>query len=107
MVTPRQIIAPQQLTNAAAAYYTVPVNTTTIIKKLTFANTTGGAVTVTVYFSGSDAAHTVKMAKSLAAGETWECYEAENHILPAAATIQLVCSANTAVTAIGSGLEIV
>lgn len=107
MVTPKQIIAPTVLTNAAAIYYTVPANTTTIIKKLTFANTTAGAVTVTVYFSGSDDAHTVRKTRTLAALETWECYEAENHSLPAAATIQAICSANTSVTVIGSGLEIV
>ncbi len=106
-VTPAQIIPPTELTNAAAAYYTVPANTTLIIKKLTLANFTAGAVTATVWFSGSDDAHVIKKTRTLAALETWEVYEAENHILPAAATIQMACSANTSITATGSGLLVV
>ncbi len=107
MVTPKQIIAPIQVVAATPTYYTVPVNTTTVIKKLTIANTSGGAVTVTVTFQGTGDAHTLKKTRSLASLETWECYEAENHILPAAATIGIVCSSDSAVTVIGSGLEIV
>lgn len=107
MVTPKQIIAPTELTDAALVYYTVPQNTTAILKKLTFANFTAGAVTVTVWFNGSNNAHIVLPPKTLAPGESYEAFTAENHNLPAGSTIQLACSANTAVTVVGSALEVV
>lgn len=106
MVTPKQLIPPTQLTTGAFVYYAVPALTTCIVKKMTFCNTSGGPVSVTIYFGANDDAHSVYKVKILAALETWEAFATENHVLPAASQIQLVASANTAVTVIASGLEV-
>jgi len=87
MVTPARIIEGAQLTGSAATYYTAPVLTKVRLRKLVFCNTTGGAVNVTVYLvpSGGSAGvtNTVWSAKTLGAGVTIECYEAEGHVLEA------------------------
>lgn len=110
-VTPKVLIAPAQLTVSAATYYTVPANTTTIIKKLTFTNTSGTARTVTVYFipSGGSASDTNTLTKtqSIPATSVWECYEAEGHTLGAGDFIQALADGATAVSVRASGLEVV
>ena len=45
-VSPKALITAQQLTNAAATYYT-STNVVTIVDKFTITNTTGGAITLT------------------------------------------------------------
>jgi hypothetical protein len=108
--TAKRIIAGSQLTTSAATYYTTPALTTAIIRKLTFVNTTGGAVTVTAHLIASGgsagATNTIASAKSLAAGEAWSCSDAEGQVLEAAGFIQALASANTSITIIGSGIEI-
>lgn len=85
MVTPSRIIEGAQLTGAAATYYTAPALTTVRIRKLVFTNTTGGTVAVTVYLvpsaGAAGATNTCWSAKTLAAGQTLECYEAEGQVL--------------------------
>lgn len=112
MITPKKLFPPAQLTGAAATYYTVPTNVKTIIKKLTFTNPVSSAAArqVTVYLvpnggSASDTT-TIASAKVVAIGQSWECFEAENHILEAGDTIQAFADAATDVTIMGSGLEV-
>lgn len=92
MVEPRRIIEGSQLTGSAATYYTAPAATRARIRKLTFCNTTVGAVAVTVYLipsgGSAGAANTLWSAKSLAPGETKECYEAQGHVLETGDFIQ-------------------
>lgn len=108
--TAKRIIAGSQLTTSAATYYTTPALTTCAIRKLTFCNTTGGPVTVTAYLIPSGgtagATNTIASAKSLAAGETWSCSDAEGQVLEAAGFIQALASAGTSITIIASGIEI-
>lgn len=108
--TAKRLIAGSQLTTSAATYYTTPALTTTIIRKLSFTNTSGGAVTVTLHLitSGGSASDSNKIAhvKSLASGETWSCADAEGQVLEAAGFIQALASAATSITVIGSGIEI-
>ena len=95
------------MTGSAATYYTTPNGTRTVIKKLPFVNTTGGAVMVTVYLVPSAgtaaAANTLTSARSIAAGETWSCPDAENMVLEAGGFIQAF---GNGVTIMGSGIEI-
>lgn len=112
MITPKKLFAPAQLTASAAVYYTVPVNVKTIIKKLTFTNPVSSAAArlVTVYLvpSGGSVSDTTTITsqKVVAIGQTWECFEAENHIIESQDTIQALADAATDVTIMGSGLEI-
>lgn len=109
MITPRQLFDPLQLGVAASILYTAPVNTRCRIINLTFSNTTGAAVTVTVYLvkSGGAAgdANTIRKDKTVGPLDTWQCYEA-NHIIHAGDTIRALASAATSITAMGSGLEV-
>jgi hypothetical protein len=108
--TGKRLVAGSQLTTSAATYYTVPALTTTILRKLSFCNTSGGAVTVTVHLITSggtaSASNTISSAKSLAANETWSSPDVEGHVMEAGGFIQALASAGTSVTLIASGIEI-
>ena len=99
------------LTNAAAIYYTCPAATSALIKRADFTNTSGSAVTVTVYmvpFGGSPAAsNTVMSAVAIAPGVTYVSPELSGQVLGPQETLQAVCSANNSVTIMVSGLTIV
>jgi len=90
--TATKLVAGSQLTGSAATYYTAPSLTTAVVKAMTLANTTGGAVACTVYLvpsgGSATAANTIISGRSVAAGETYNCPEAVNQVLPAGATIQ-------------------
>ena len=101
-VTPKALITSQQLTNAAATYYT-STNIVTIVDKFTLTNTTAGAVTATVSI-GADAASTrIISARSIAPGECYICPEMVGQVLNAGELIQALCSANTSLTIRASG----
>lgn len=108
-VNPIQLVAPQQLTNASATYYT-STNIKTRIDKLSCVNTTAGAVTVTIYIvpSGGSvgASTTLTSARALAAGETWNCPDVVGQIMAAADTLRALASANTSITIMASGTQI-
>ena len=110
MTNAKNIIAPTLLGTVAATLYATPGQTSCVIKKLTFANVSAAAVTVTVYLmpSGSTAADatTIRKARSVAVGECYDCTEAVNHVLQPGGAIQALCSAAAAITVIGSGIEI-
>lgn len=105
--TAKRLIEGAVMTGSAVTYYTVPTDTTAIIKKLPLVNTTGGAVNVTVYLvsSGGSAgtANTLTYSKSVAAGETWSCTEAENMVLAEGGFLQAL---GNGVTILASGIEI-
>lgn len=108
-VTPKALVASQQLTNANATYYTA-TNVRTIIDKMTLCNTTAGAVTATIDLvdSGGTAgvSERVISARSIAAGETYTCPEVAGHILNSGDTLQGLASANTSLTIRVSGREV-
>lgn len=108
--TAKRLIAGSQLTTSAATYYTAPALTTCVLRRLSCTNTTGGAVTVTLYLVASggsaSASNTLASAVSLAAGETWSCPDADGHVLAAGGFVSALASANTSITLIGSGTEI-
>lgn len=109
--TNKPLVEGAQLGTSAGVLYTAPTNTTTIVKKLTVTNTSAGAVTVTIYLvpaAGTPgAANTVTSAKSIAAGATYEAYEAENHVLAAGDSLQALAGAATSLSLKASGIEIV
>lgn len=106
--TAKRLVSGSQLTGSAATYYTAPTLTKTIIKSAQLTNTTAGAVACTVYLVPSagtaGATNTVISARSIAAGETYNCPELVNAVLEAGGTIQAL-GLNVTLTA--SGAEIV
>lgn len=108
-VTTKTII-PAQLTTANVAYLTAPVNTSAVIKKLTFTNSTGVAQTVTVYLvpaSGAPGVTNILIsARTVAAGDTYDCFEAQGQTLQAQGSLQIKSDANSAITINGSYAQV-
>jgi hypothetical protein len=104
--TPRRIIEGAIMTGTAVMYYTVPANTSLIIKKLPIVNTTAGSVNCTIYLvpNGGSAgnSNTIASAHTLEAGETWSCPDAENMVMTAGGTISAF---GNGLTIMGSGVE--
>lgn len=109
-ITPKKIVAAQQLTTVIATYYTTPSAIVTIVDKFTLTNTTSAAITATVYMvdaSGTaGASECLISARTLASGETYTCPEIVGHILNHGDTIQALASANSALTVRISGREV-
>ena len=108
-VTVVQLIAPQQLTNADAGYYTAPANTSAKIGRAIFCNTTAGALTITagITTGGALAASTTFIsAHTLAPGETYVSPELAGAVLPAGSAFRAYAGANTSITVSVSGIII-
>jgi hypothetical protein len=109
--TAKVLAAGSQLTTSAATYYTAPTLTTTIIQSVVLTNTTGGAVTATVHLVASGgsatASNMVLSAKSLLAAETYIVPGCAGMVLAAGGTLQALASANTSISIMASGTEIV
>lgn len=112
-ITAKQMVAPQQLTNADALYYTVPANTTGVIKRATFTNTSAGAVTITaniVAAAGSSSASNRVIDPqntTLSAGQTYVAPELAGKTMPAGTMVRMLASSNTSITVAIDGVEIV
>ena len=109
-ITGKRMVTGSQLTAAAATYYTVGTSARAQIQAMTLTNTTGGAVTATVYLvpSGGTAAasNTILSAKSIAAGESYKCIEAIGQWLEAGGTIQALAGSATSISLVASGIEV-
>lgn len=110
-VTNKPLIEGTQLTTSVATYYSAPENTSAIIKKLTITNTSGSAVTVTLYLVPSggtaSAANEITSAIPVSAGKAYEAYEMEGHALAPDDSIQALAGAATSLNIRCSGVEIV
>jgi len=109
-VVTTKTITSAQLTTASVAYLTVPTNSAAVIKKLTFTNTTGVAQTVTVNLvpaAGSPtAANTLISGRTVAAGDTYDCFEAQGQTLQTGGTLQVKSDANSAITVNGAYAQV-
>lgn len=107
-LTPKQLIR-ATLTNAVATYYTATDPIKTRIDNLSVCNYSAGAVTFSLYLvpSGGTAGDSNILVKnrSVAAGASGRVLEAFGQWLEAGGTIQMVASANSAVTVSASGIE--
>jgi len=112
-VTAKQMVAPQLLTGSAAVYYTVPANTTSVIKRATFTNTSNGAVTITVYIVAAAGSigngNTIISALPIAASGNvpYVSPELAGQTMPPGTTIQMLAGSASDITAYISGVEIV
>lgn len=113
-VIPKKIIPGVQIPAAAAAspgLYACPANTKTLLKKLTFTNDDASARVVTVHLVASGGAagssNLVTKSVSIAAGATYEAFEAEGHVLMAGDFITAFSDVAAKVTCHGSGVEVI
>lgn len=110
MIIPQRFVAGSQLTASAATYYTAPANTKAIIQHMALTNTTAGAVTATVHIistgSTESASNMVISARTIAAGETYNCPEAIGAVILATGTIRALAGSATSISIQASGVEI-
>lgn len=103
------LIAPQQLTNGVATYYT-STGVKTRIDKLTLTNTSAAPVTVSLYLvaSGGSAAdsNTITSDKIVLVNETWNCPDMVGQVMVAGSTIQAIADTVNAVTISAGGAQI-
>lgn len=106
---PKRLFAPAQLTNSLATYYT-STGVKTIIDKLTLTNNDSSARTVDVHIvpNGGSASATNKFinAVSINAASSYACPEIVGHVMESGEFLQMVASANTAISARASGREV-
>src|SRR5690242_6172848 len=104
-----RLIEGSLLTTSAVAYYTAPAGTSTVLKKVTFTNTSGDTATITVYLvrSGGSTGAQCRLidTRTLSSQETYDCIEAIWHILAPGDSLQAQASAGGAVNIIASGVE--
>lgn len=109
-ITLNVLVSPQLVLNSTQTYYT-STNIRTRIDKVTVTNTTGSADTITLYLVVQDgtagASNTITSAKSIAAGETWNCPDLIGQILQSGGTIQAKAgTSSTALTFSVAGAQI-
>jgi len=97
-----------QLTTSASTIYTATGLRAQVLAA-TVTNTSGGAVSVTIYLvpNGQSAgdANTLVKARSLNAGESYKVIELVGQAMNAGDTIQALASANTAISMMVGGAE--
>lgn len=109
-VTAKALIQSKQAANSATTEYTCPADTKAVIHRFTATNTTGGAVTLTIYIvpNGGSAGATNKVlsALSIAANTTTDITQIQDHVLDESDFIAVEASAATSITIRCSGREI-
>ncbi|CAB3731146.1 hypothetical protein [Paraburkholderia rhynchosiae] len=110
-ITALPLVPDATLTNADANYYTCPVNTTAVVKRAVFTNTSASAVTITanvVRSGGSVAAsNQIITSQPIAPQSTYVSPELAGLTLSAGDAIHAVASANSVVNFMASGIQIV
>lgn len=105
--TPKQLVAPQDLANAAATLYTSPAaGKGTWIDKATAVNHSGGARTVSLFIGGTGAINTVVNTKSIADKATDTLPELVGHFIPPGGTLAGNADAAAGVNVVISGREL-
>lgn len=109
-VNPRTLFNAKQAENSETTQYTSAPSVRTIVDKFTATNTTGTAATLTIRLvpsgGSAGASNTVLSAKSLAAGETYNCPEVVGHVLEAGDFISTLAGTAAAITIRASGRQV-
>jgi hypothetical protein len=99
-----------QIAASIAAVYTATTGTKAVIKRASFCNTTGGAITLLVHLvppGGSVGdGNMVINDVSIPAGETLLASELEGQVIEATGSIQCEASSAGSLTAVISGVEV-
>ena len=110
MVIAKVIIPAQTIASIVTTYLTGPTNVRTLIKKLTVTNPGATAVNVTIYLvpaagvAGVD--NMIVDQKTVAAHETKEMFELENHVVEMDQRLQAFASSANVLVIRGSGVEL-
>lgn len=108
-ITPDALWGPGSLTAAAAAIYTSPAATTTVVKRAVFLNTdtTTRTITVHVVRSGGSATTGNKVINAFALypNQAYVAVELTNLVLEAGDAIYALASSASVVNSIGSGFS--
>lgn len=107
MITIKRLVEGTQLTGATQIVYTAPANGNVLMKKLTFTNTDVAIiVTLTVFLvpagGGAGASNQLKQI-AIQPLQTYECFEAENHMLAPGDALQTTVDSNNHITAMLTG----
>jgi hypothetical protein len=109
-ITNRRFVESGQLTTSPTTFYTAPVATRSIIKKVTVTNTSAAALTVNVYLVASAGAagstNINVQAQSVGAGQTVELYTVENQTLETGDFISASATTGAVVNLMVSGIEV-
>ena len=104
---PKRLVDGQQLTIAAAVYYTAPANSLVTISAASVTNTTATAQSLTVYLVPAAGApgvgNVVCSGRIVAPGETFNVSGCIGQTMAAGGTIQALSDAATALTLVASG----
>jgi hypothetical protein len=110
MITPKTFVDGVNLTDAAVTYYTTATGARAILKKATFVNDHTAVITVTINIvpSGDTPLYGNRIikAKAIAPGESWMCYELENHEIEAGGMISMLASVTAKIGCRISGYEV-
>lgn len=105
------LIQDATLTTSDATYYTTPANTTAVMKRTVFTNTSGSAVTITVNIvrngGSSGTTNQIIPPKAIAAGGTYVSPELAGMTLGPGDAVHALASANSAINMMSSGIQIV
>ena len=97
----KRLVPGSILTGSAATYYTCPSSKYAILKSVTLANTTAGAVSASLHLvpsgDSASAANMIRPPRLIDANESYTCPEAVNQVLEGGGTIQ----------ALGAGLTLI
>lgn len=106
--TPKQLAAVTRLTTTAATLYTVPASTTTLVKQILIANTSGIDARATIHIvpSGGTALATNKaFGEILVPANTTQLVDG-SIVVPTGATLQCLANIADAISLHISGVEI-
>jgi hypothetical protein len=103
---PDNLYASASIPTTKTEVISAEANTKRIIRKATFTNNSGGALTLDIYIDPTGSAEAqIADTKSLADQETWSCPDLEGHVLQASGTIDLG-SSGAGIDCIISGIKV-
>lgn len=110
MVVAKKIIPAQTIASSVTTYYTGPANVRTLVKKFTLTNPGATALTFTIYIvpaAGTYGLDNVLIyQKTIAALQTLEVFEIENHVIEMDQRIQMIASTGSVLVVQASGVEL-
>ena len=110
MIVEKVLVESVQLTASAVVYYSTDDKRQAVIGQATLCNTTGAAVSATIYFTppsaSPDPSNAIIWQQSIAPGQNADIFQMVNHVLaPAGESIQAFASSAAALTFRVSGYE--
>lgn len=108
---PKQVIAPQTITDTLTSYYTSPAKKRTLISKITFSNPGAASEAVDIHLvpqgGTANADNQVMPGRTVNNGEAISLYQLEGQVMEAGDSLHIASdTASSAVVVVASGVEI-